>query len=194
MHRRRWYHTLSETLLCIVCTVGGPTAPAAEQFSGDSLKAAYLYRFPRYVDWPGEPRNSTFTIAVLGARSLADELERMLAGQTIKARPARVRKINSIAEIGDAQVVFVGSDQAPSTIRRTVDALEGRSVLLVTDGQDMGLGGTINFVQVERHIRFEVSLPAAKRSRLAISSELLSVALKVHEAGGVTRAKEAVLQ
>jgi hypothetical protein len=184
---------LSGALLCLAHAMSA-SAEAADQFSGDALKAAYLYRFPGYVDWPGDPRNPTFTIAVLGARNVVDELEKILAGQTVKARPARVRKINSVAEIGDAQVVFIGADQSPSTIKRAVDALGARPVLVVTDdSRGIELGGTINFMQVERRIRFEVSLSAAKRSRLTVSSELLSVALKVHTENGVSQAAKAAV-
>jgi hypothetical protein len=194
----RWNKRFSLTgiWLCMLCAVDIPAVHAADSVSGDALKAAYLYRFPGYVDWPGQPRNSNFTIAVLGGRSVADELERIVSGQTIKARPARVRRINSASEVDDAQVVFIGSDQSPSTVKRTISLLENRPVLIVTDdSRGIAFGGTINFMQAERRIRFEVSLPAAKRSRLLVSSELLAVALRVHEEVGAARAaKETVAQ
>jgi hypothetical protein len=53
-------------------------------------------------------------------------------------------------------------------------------ILLVTDSPE-GLhgGGVINFIEVNRNLRFEISLDAAERSGLKIDSALLSVAARV---------------
>ncbi len=177
--RWNWRYTLPRISVGVLLAISAAVL-AAEQFSGDALKAAFLYRFPGYVHWPDESRNPLFTIAVLGADGVAGELERMLVDQLIKEKPARVRKISSVNELGDAQVLFIGSGQSSGAIKRAVMALEARPVLVVTDdSHGIDSGGTINFTQVERRIRFEISLMAAKRAGLTISSDLLSVALRI---------------
>lgn len=155
-------------------------ASATEAYSDDAVKAAFLARFAEYVEWPPDaPAAARFTIAVLGAEEIALDLQRLLPGYAIKNLPAQVRKIHSVQELGDSRILFVGADQGDA-LRTVAAKIAGRPVLLVTD-QPSGIdaGGMVNFVLIDNHVRFEVSLPAAERSRLRISSELLAVAFRV---------------
>jgi hypothetical protein len=165
--------------LCAACVA--PRADrAADGYSEDTIKAAYLYRFAGYVKWPVPlPKGSAFTIDVLGDERVAAELARLLPGRTIDGRAAQVRAISRIAELGDAQMLYVG-DQYTGDVRGAIASIASRPVLIVTD-EERGLddGGIINFIEVDRRVRFEVSLTAASRAGLTISSELLSVAARV---------------
>lgn len=169
-------------LLLVLWAISAVVSPsrAAEQYSEDAVKAAFLYRFAGYVDWPDEALASpNFTIAVLGAEGVASELQQLLPNHPLKNRPTQVRKIASVKELGDAQVLFVGPAQADNA-RAAIAALAMRPVLVVTD-EERGLenGSTVNFLVVDRRIRFEISLIAAERSGLKISSDMLSVAARV---------------
>ncbi len=155
-------------------------AVAAAPVPEDSVKAAFLYRFTDYVEWPAPAlQSSQFTIAVLGDPGVAADLERILAGHPIKGRPAQVRLIRHAKEAADAQIVFVGPGDA-DTHRRLIAGMSGQPVLIVTD-ESHGLeeGSTVNFMLIDHKLRFEISLTAAARSGLKISSELLSVAARV---------------
>ncbi|MGH8261798.1 MAG: YfiR family protein [Steroidobacteraceae bacterium] len=165
--------------LCLACS-SGREVRAATQYSPDAIKAAYLYRFAGYVKWP-QPRSvsAPFTIDVIGDESVADELKRLLPDHPINGHPARVRLIKRIADLGDAQMLYVG-DEFRGDIRYAIESVARRPVLVVTDeGDGLEDGGTINFVEAGEHVRFEVSLTAAARAGLEISSELLSVAARV---------------
>jgi hypothetical protein len=154
--------------------------PMAESISGASVKAAFLYRFTDYVEWPAPALQSAqFTIAVLDDPGVAADLEHILAGHQIKGRTARVKVIRRAKEAADAQIVFVGCGDADAH-RRFIAGLSGRSVLIVTDEKE-GLeeGSTVNFMLLAHKLRFEISLTAAARSGLKISSQLLSVAARV---------------
>ena len=156
------------------------TLRAAELYSEDAIKAAYLYRFAGYVEWPPQAQStSTFTIAVLGGEAVAAQLERLLPGRLINGHPAQVRVIHSVRELEDAQMLYIGPGY-PGNVRAVLAAIETRPILTVTD-DERGLddGGIINFVEAEQRVRFEVSLVASARSHLTISSQLLSVAARV---------------
>ena len=156
------------------------TRAMAESVSEDSVKAAFLYRFTDYVEWPAPALQGTqFTIAVLDDPGVAADLERIVAGHQVKGRTAQVKLIHGLKEAAAAQVIFVGSGDA-DVHRRFIARLTGQPVLIVTD-EDHGLdeGSTVNFMLVDHKLRFEISLPAAARSGLKISSELLSVAARV---------------
>ncbi len=152
----------------------------AQSAREDSVKAAFLYRFTDYVEWPAPALQSAqFTIAVLDDPGVAADLERILTGHPVKGRPARVKLIHHAKEAADAQIVFVGSGDADAH-QRLIAGLSGQPVLIVTD-ENHGLeeGSTVNFMLVDHKVRFEISLTAAARSGLKISSELLSVAARV---------------
>ena len=162
---------------------------AADAYSEDAIKAAYLYRFAGYVYWPESgPGNAPFTIDVLGAPGIAKELRRLLPGHLINNRPPQVREITGTRDLGTAQMVYVGTGRAH--LLRSLVPVPGRaSMLLVTDEEEgLTAGSTLNFLTVDRSVRFEVSLAAADRWGLKISSELLGVALRVqgaHSRSGV---------
>jgi hypothetical protein len=165
-------------LLC-VCLSNPLASRAQTPYSADTIKAAFLYRFAGYVEWPGAvPDRSVFTIAVLGQSNVASELERLLQNQPIKGRPAVLRRIRDLRGLGDAQILFI----APvyENPRPVIAQLGSRPVLVVTDHErGLELGSMLNFVMAERRVRFEASLEAAERAELRISSELLAVAARV---------------
>lgn len=161
--------------------LAGRYALGAEVYSEDAVKAAFLYRFAGYVTWPAQTIRDarSFTIAVLAADSVAQELERILAGRRVDGVPARVRRIESVRELGDAQVLYIGAGSA-EMLRDEIDRIAARPVLVVTDApRGLDAGSTVNFLLVDRRVRFEVSIAAADRAGLKVSAELLSVAARV---------------
>ncbi len=158
-------------------------AGASPGYPEDAVKAAYLYRFTQYVDWPDPPPPDVpFTIAVLDAPEVAGQLQRLVANHLVKNSKAQVRMISSIQELGSARMLFVGAGYL-NRLQNVISSIGARPVLLVTDDDDgMPAGSVVNFVTVEHRVRFEVSLTAADRSKLRVSSELLGVA--IHVQGG----------
>lgn len=153
---------------------------ATETYSPDALKAAYLYRFAGYVSWPeAAPSDAPFTIAVLGSPGVAAELERLLPRHPINGQIAQVREITTVKESANAKILYVGAGRAEA-LHALVPEGGREATLLVTD-EEGGLnnGAAINFLTVDRNVRFEVSLTAADRWGLRISAELLGVALRV---------------
>jgi hypothetical protein len=165
-------------VLCI--PLAAPPVVADEAYSEDAVKAAFLYRFAGYVDWPEEAHSpNDFTIAVYQADGVMHELQRLLPNHAIKGMAASVRQIRNMRELGDAQMLYIGPGHADS-LRSLVAAVGPRPVLLVTDDEDgLAVGSALNFLKLDKRVRFEVSLTAAERSGLRISSELLSVATRV---------------
>jgi len=161
------------------------SAMAAEPYSEDAVKAAYLYRFAGYVEWPERDAAQTpFTIDVLGAPGIASELRRLLPGHPINHQVAQVREITGNRDLGNAQIVYVAAGHAE--LLRALTPRQGTpSMLLVTDEEGgLSTGSILNFLTIDRNIRFEVSLTAAQRWGLKISSELLGVAIRVQGRAG----------
>jgi YfiR/HmsC-like len=154
-------------------------AQAADGYSEDAVKAAYLYRFAGYVDWPElGAEGEAFTIAVLGSPAVVQELRRLLPNLSVNHHPAEVREVKGLHDLGRAQILYVGAGHAG--ILRTLTPPQDHPMLLVTDEEGgLDAGSVLNFLTVDRRVRFEVSLTAAERARLKISSELLTVAVRV---------------
>jgi hypothetical protein len=161
------------------------TATAPRALAAEEIEAAFLYHFGAYVTWPSDPADEWFTIAVLNTPRVARELRRIAAGRRVHGRAVRVQEISFVRELEDAQILFIG-DAADRGSASIMDALADRPILIVTQSEDgLGAGAMINFLQQERQVRFEISLPTVRRAGLSISSRLLAVALKVETNGAI---------
>lgn len=166
-------------LLAPLLLLGASLAQSA-QFSIEAVKAAYLFRFASYVEWPGPTSTGEpFVIGIAGAEDVAVHLQRLTSGMAVNGRRVVVRRVARLSDLEGMHILYVGSEafSRTRTLRTRAAALP---ILLVTD-HEHGLegGGVINFLEMNRNLRFEISLNAADRSGLKINSALLSVAARV---------------
>lgn len=161
---------------------GSAQAQAELQAAEYRVKAAFVYKFGDYIEWPSEAfagPNSPLVIGVVGADALADELAHIAAGRTIGGRPVAVRKLKYGEPLVGLHVIFVGRSSSEQQAF-ALNAIKGRPALTVTESADgLTLGSMINFVVVSDKVRFDVALSPVEEGRLKISSRLLSVARKV---------------
>lgn len=146
------------------------------------VKAAYLYKFGSYVEWPERAfasPDSPLRIGVIGADRLADELEKMIVGRTINGRPVSVRKLRREDSVAGLNVLFVGNSHN-ARLADILATVKGLPVLTVTESDEaLALGGMINFIVVGEKVRFEVAPKTAGLGHLSISARLLAAAYKV---------------
>ena len=150
------------------------------------VKAAYLYKFAGYVEWPDScfPDPTTpVRIAVLGDEKLRNELATMVLGHTVNGRAVAVSGYTEEDSLEGVHVLYVGR-QETSRLSRLKEEARKRSVLLVSEGDDaIDQGSVIAFVLSRRRVRFDISVACAAKSGLTLSSRLLSVARTVVTAG-----------
>jgi hypothetical protein len=142
------------------------------------VKAAYLTRFPLYVEWPGAafPRpEMPFAIGVLGDERLALELRRQCATRTIGGRSVIVREVREASECDSLQLLFIGRGD-PGRAEVAAGWVRERPCLVVTDGDRAPRGSMIHFVLDEGRVRFDISQAAATHRGLALSARLLAIA------------------
>jgi hypothetical protein len=159
-----------------------PSLAVAQADREVQVKAAFLYKFGDFVEWPADAfagPDGVFVIGVLGADGMADELEKVVTGRTVQERAVVVRRLRRGEALGRLHVLFVGQAEA-ARLPELASAAQGQPVLLVSDSDNAtARGSMINFVSVEGRVRFDVALPSAERGKLKISARLLSVARKV---------------
>lgn len=150
------------------------------------VKAAFLYQFAGYVEWPPATFAQTdtpVTIGVIGAEPLATELSQVVTGRTIAGRTVTVRRIKAGESLAGVHILFIGKAEATRLVQLSQTA-QPRSILTVTETDGaLAQGSVINFVIAERRVRFEVALDTAEKSRLKLSSRLLAVAQDVRGGG-----------
>jgi hypothetical protein len=158
-------------------------APVAAQevvYQEGEVKAAFLYHFATFVQWPETtPGERPFSVVVLGDDDVAAELEKFLPGREIQDRPMQVRRLHSLDDLADDDLLFIGADEN-YRLRELISKVENRSMLVVTEAPGaLKDGSMINFQVIDDRVRFEISLLAAQRAGLELSSRLLSAAMSV---------------
>ena len=142
------------------------------------IKAAYLYNFINYIDWPADAlpaAGGTITIGILGENPFGSALE-ALQGKQIKGRTLAVKQVASTKDLESCQIVFICASEK-SRLTEILGQLKDARVLTVSECDGFATqGGIINFISERNKIRFEINPDAAKRLGLTISSELLKLA------------------
>jgi hypothetical protein len=153
------------------------------------VKAAFLFNFARFVEWPAtafKTENSALVIGVLGDTRLPPDLARALEGRSVNGRTVVVRRSKSVEDLLEAHVLFISRSEKAG-YGRIMRMLNGRGVLTVGESPEfLRQGGVINFVLRDNRVRFEIDRATAEKEGLRISSQLLNLAV-THDAGDTGR-------
>jgi hypothetical protein len=140
------------------------------------LKAAFLFNFARFVDWPDESfasPASPITIGILGEDPFGKSLDEIVTGEEVRGHKLIVRRYESLEQIESCHILFVGNPLA-DRMEEVAAKLGKRSILTV--GESKGFtehAGMIGFETAHHRVRLRVNLAAARAARLTISSQLL---------------------
>jgi len=168
--------------LCVLLSawVGAPAQVAAP--TEYQVKAAFLYNFGRYVEWPPQARPpASFTICVLGEDPFGPVLDELIKGKSIQRMKLATRRLERVEDAGNCQILFISSSEN-GRLEHILAVLHGRSVLTVGEAERFAhRGGMINFRLEGSKVRFEVNLDATEQAGLTISSQLLKLARIIRE-------------
>jgi hypothetical protein len=143
------------------------------------LKAAFLYKFGSFVDWPAgtfTARDRALQICVVGRDPFGVTLDRVVQGQSIDNRPIAVRRLPVVGPSSGCHIAYLGGSPEQS-IAAGARALAGAHVLTVSDAAFPGV--MVQFVLRANRVRFRIDARAAEASGLRISSKLLHLAVEV---------------
>lgn len=160
-------------LLLAPLAVATLALPAAQEVPIEyQIKAAYLYNFVKYVEWP-EPVPASILICVAGQNPFGTVLEDLLRNERV--RGVQVRSEVIPGPIPECNVVFT---PRTSNIQAYLNFVAGMPVLTVGETERfIEQGGMIRFyLEGGKNVRFEINRTAAERARLRISSRLLQLA------------------
>jgi hypothetical protein len=175
----RYYRVAAAAVLTTSMMLSNAFPFALQEPTTDyQVKAAFLYNFAQFVEWPSQafPRtNSPFTICTVGD-PFPGALEKIIRGETLDYRPLVARRLASGDNIRACQIIYI----AASERRRTAEILaaaKAEPILTVGETDEfMNRCGIIRFVQKANQIHFQINPEAAQRASLKISSRLLQLA------------------
>lgn len=173
-------------VLPVLLMGSAPTLHAADGPSLDEqkVKAAFLFNFVRFVEWPAkafDDATSPIVLGVFGNEAFGGEVERLVQDKVVNGRALRVRQIRRMAEIAGCHVLFVAGADVKGAAKM-VAQIDGAPILTVGDAPGFaGAGGVINFTREQNYVRFEINVSAASHAGLTLSSKLLRLARIVHE-------------
>lgn len=150
----------------------------AEESGEYAVKAAFLYNFAKYVEWPVGSFTDKFVVGIVGKDPFGKHLETIARQKRLHGVPIELQRFQTVEQVPPAvcQLVFLKSER-PQVLRRLVTRLQGHPVLVVTDAEGFAKrGAAINFLLLNNKVRFEVNLEAVRRAGLTMSAKLLRLA------------------
>lgn len=167
-----------------VCLAGAPAG--AEQRTStaeDDIKAAFLFNFTKFVEWPATDRSRPFRICTVAEPAFGTAVDRTITGETAGGRPIEHVTPPTPAAARTCHILFVGRRET-DRLERWLAAVRGAPMLLVGESRAAwDRGAHINFVVDENRVKFDVNPDAASRAGLTVSSKLLRVARTVAHRG-----------
>ena len=169
-------------LWALVCTSTPRRIFAQQAPSEYEVKAAYLFNFLKFVEWPTDMSPSPsgkWVIGVVGVSPFGEELAQVVSGKVVQGHELQVKNFQAAEDLRTCHILFI-SDSERKRIPAILTALNSSSVLTVGDMDNFTrAGGMIQFVMEDGRVRFVIDVGAASRARLKVSSKLLSLARDV---------------
>ena len=163
--------------------LGAGTGDAATSLE-HQVKAAFLFNFARFVEWPPDSSRESgdgFVMCVADDDDFAAALDQSVSGKTIEGRVLRVRRLQLLDEARLCRILYLGTAD-PLRLETLLKGVRTEPVLTVAAAPGFTRqGGIINFVLEDNRVRFEINPDAAQRAGLRISSKLLQLATIVHD-------------
>jgi hypothetical protein len=167
---------VAAALLAAGATTHGQAGASTDEYS---VKAAFLYNFAKFVDWPAsafDKPSAPLVLAVVGSDPFGSILDRTTQGERVNGRDIAVRRLKWDDDLAATHILYVSASEW-RRLPHVFDRLRGASVLTVGDHDDFATtGGVIHFTRENYRVRFEINVRAAERAGLRISSKLLQLA------------------
>jgi hypothetical protein len=162
------------SLLGMALSVLTAHAQSASSMAEYRVKAAFIYNFAKYVDWPTVD-SKEFHVCTAGRDDLGGALS-ALDRRMAQGREIQVRQNVAMDQLKDCQIIFVGEKES-KLLTSVVRQLWGSPVLIVSDNQQaVEAGAHITLASAEDRVEFDVNLATLQRANLKASSQMLKLA------------------
>jgi YfiR/HmsC-like len=158
-----------------IAAFGNPPTESPREYQ---VKAAFLYNFAKFIEWPSNgatDANSPFILGIVGDDPFGADLEQTVNGKVVNGHKLMIKRFKRGEPLESCNILFISSSEQ-GRLNQILDSLKGSSVLTVGEAEYFTRsGGIINFILKDDRVRFEINLGAADRAHLKISSKLLKL-------------------
>jgi hypothetical protein len=162
---------------------GAITRTSAQHATTGEVKAAFLYNFARFTEWPADAiasESAALVIGVAGDEALRRTIDNLVRGKFAGIRSLKTRLVKNANDTAGVQILYIGGTAA-SQAEDFVQALNHGPVLTIGDvDQFAEKGGMINFMISDNRVRFEIRVDATEQSGLKVSSRVMTLARNLH--------------
>ena len=156
--------------------LSAPALPAPSEYQ---VKAAFLFNFARFVEWPAVTfvsASSPFAVCVFGDDPFGADLDSVVQGETAVGRPMVVRRLREARDASQCQIVFIAGS-ADHELEALIATLDRRATLTVSDVEGAARrGAMIRMMTVNGRIRLRINIDAVRAAHLTVNSSLLRAA------------------
>jgi len=178
-HARRKHRRLNTVVVSIIllmvatCLFSSQVQAQADEYQ---VKAAFIFNFAKFVEWPGDAFSDggTLVVGVVGDDPFGGALDR-LNGSAVNGRRLRIKRLRLGDNLRVCNILFISKSEGKN-LWKILDSIKGTSVLTIGEMPQFNQsGGMIRFVIQNSKVRFEINASAAAQARLKISSKLLAL-------------------
>ncbi|MBI2423175.1 MAG: YfiR family protein [Candidatus Hydrogenedentes bacterium] len=178
--RDQAFRRIACLLLAVALSV--PAVHGQRSASEEELKAAFIFRFLNFIEWPEntfEKEDDPIIVGLLGESPMEKELDKALSGKYVQERPLQL-KLGATAEaLKDCQVVFI-AESASEELAAVLEQLKGAPIVTVSDLPDFARkGGMIQLFRADNKVRFDINMDSVKSAKIKISSRLIQLASSI---------------
>ena len=167
------------TLLVAFPLVATQLGQAQVALTEYQVKAAYLFNFLKFVEYPGDSfvdPLAPIVIGIVGDDPFGSALPQVVTGKTVQGRDLVLRSYRAGEDLRGAHILFISVSEK-KRLPVILASLHGSSVLTVSDMEGfLDAGGMVQFLNENGRVRFAINVDATSRARLKLSSKLLSLA------------------
>jgi hypothetical protein len=177
-------------VIALVCLhLGVPAQVSAQDALPEyQVKAAYLFNFLKFVEFPGESFADPLApiiIGVVGEDPFGNALPQVVVGKTVQGRDLVIHVYRVGEDFRGAHILFISASEK-KRLPLILASLRGWSVLTVADTPGfLDAGGMIQFLNENSRVRFAINVGATNQAKLKVSSKLLSLAKAIAGNGKV---------
>lgn len=170
---------------CLSLLVGRVASAAEAETSKEyQIKAAFVYNFTKFVDWPASSfleKSTPIVIGVLGTNPFGAELNKAVEGRRVNGREILIRAVSTAAELSSVNAVFISASEA-GRLKELLSSLKTKPILTIGEKESFTReGGTIAFVLDGDKIRFAINMESAEAAGIRVSAQLQKLAASVQK-------------
>jgi hypothetical protein len=143
------------------------------------LKAAFLFNFAQFVEWPPSAfskTNAPLVIGILGGDPFGKAIDDITKGESVRGHPLQVKRCRNVNDISDCHILFINRSE-DGRLQRVLRRAGTSPTLTVSDIDKFAeRGGMIRLMMSGNKVRFAINQEQAKEAGLQLSSKLLRLA------------------